>query len=76
MAAEMRTSILMMLIVVLLAPATAASSSGMNFLNATTATAADAYTNSVTTNANNTLIASSYGTFVENLSISSSEEAL
>lgn len=65
MAAEMRTSILMMLIVVLLAPATAASSSGMNFLNATTATAADAYTNSVTTNANNTLIASSYGTFVE-----------
>ena len=42
-----------------------ASSSGINFLDATVSDKSDAYTNSVSINQNQTIIASSYSTFIE-----------
>lgn len=46
-------------------PFASSTSSGINFLNATVSDKADAYTNSVSINENQTIIASSYGTFIE-----------
>ena len=65
----MRSSICITTLVVFLLtftmPFASSTSSGINFLNATVSDKADAYTNSVSINENQTIIASSYGTFIE-----------
>ena len=61
----MRPGVIIVMLVICLAPTANASSSGMNFIDTTLSSATDAYTNSITVNPNNTIIASSYDTFVE-----------
>ena len=46
-------------------PLSSASSSGINFLDATISDKSDAHTNSVSLNQNQTIIASSYSTYIE-----------
>ena len=46
-------------------PFASSTSSGINFLDATVSDKADAHTNSVSINENQTIIASSYSTFIE-----------
>ncbi|MGB0463952.1 MAG: WD40 repeat domain-containing protein, partial [Candidatus Poseidoniaceae archaeon] len=46
-------------------PLASSTSSGINFLDATVSDKADAHTNSVSINENQTIIASSYSTFIE-----------
>ena len=58
------TSIAVLALVILM-PFAHASSSGINFLDATVSDKSDAYTNSVSLNENQTIIASSYSTFIE-----------
>ena len=53
------------ILVVLMMPLSSASSSGINFLDATLSDKSDAHTNSVSLNQNQTIIASSYSTHVE-----------
>ena len=50
---------------IFLMPLAHATSSGINFLDATVSDKSDAYTNSVSINQNQTIIASSYSTFIE-----------
>ncbi|MEC7097581.1 MAG: WD40 repeat domain-containing protein [Candidatus Thermoplasmatota archaeon] len=65
MLVKMRSKVTIMMLIICLAPTASASSSGMNFIDTTLSSATDAYTNSITVNSNNTIIASSYDTFVE-----------
>ncbi len=58
-------SMFVVAVVILLAPVASASSSGMNFIDSTTINKSDAYTNSVTVNPNQTIIASSYSKYIE-----------
>ena len=54
-----------MVFALILMPLAHATSSGINFLDATVSDKSDAYTNSVSINQNQTIIASSYSTFIE-----------
>ena len=65
MMSKRRSTLIFVVFTILIAPTANASSSGMNFIDTTMATATDAYTNSVTISPDGTLIASSYDTFVE-----------
>ena len=65
MLVKVRSKVTIMMLIICLAPTASASSSGMNFIDTTLSSATDAYTNSITVNPNNTIIASSYDTFVE-----------
>lgn len=56
---------IVVLFVVLMMPLSSASSSGINFLDATISDKSDAHTNSVSLNQNQTIIASSYSTYIE-----------
>ena len=58
------TSITVFALIILM-PLAHATSSGINFLDATVSDKSDAYTNSVSINQNQTIIASSYSTFIE-----------
>ena len=52
-------------VLILTMPHASSTSSGINFLDATVSDKADAHTNSVTINENQTIIASSYSTYIE-----------
>lgn len=52
-------------VLILTMPFASSTSSGINFLDATVSDKADAHTNSVTINENQTIIASSYSTYIE-----------
>ncbi len=65
MLSRTNTTLIVVIFAILCAPIANASSSGMNFIDTTTSNKSDARINSVTVNENSTIIASSYGTYVE-----------
>ncbi|DAC51755.1 MAG TPA: hypothetical protein HA359_06445, partial [Candidatus Poseidoniaceae archaeon] len=58
-------TLIVVIFAIMCAPIANASSSGMNFIETTVSNKSDARINSVTVNENSTIIASSYGTYVE-----------